>query len=125
MKVKFLGAVFAFFLVGCTSSVEVMQSYIGQPIELVMLQNGPPVNVFELGPNRRAFQWQVNRTGSYQVSSPTTAVVYTGSGVATVMGQTTSNVPYSRTCLYTLSATSRQGRWIVDGYQQPAANCMY
>ncbi|MGN6779017.1 hypothetical protein [Rhizobium sp.] len=35
-----------------------MKSYIGAPISRVMLDYGPPDNVYDLGPGARAYQWR-------------------------------------------------------------------
>ncbi|SDM36482.1 hypothetical protein SAMN05216328_108187 [Ensifer sp. YR511] len=46
----------AALLAGCAS--DTMKTYIGQPVESVIIDYGPPTNVLDLGWNERAYQAQ-------------------------------------------------------------------
>lgn len=43
-------------LAGCAS--DIMKNYIGQPVESVILDYGPPTTVIDLDQGERAYQWQ-------------------------------------------------------------------
>lgn len=45
-----------FALTGCAS--DIMKNYIGQPIELIVLDYGPPTTVVDLSQGERAYQWR-------------------------------------------------------------------
>ncbi len=47
-------------LTACASTV--MKTYIGAPITSVMLDYGPPDNIYSLGPGQQAFQWRKKKT---------------------------------------------------------------
>lgn len=46
-------------LSACASTV--MKSYIGAPISSVMLDYGPPDNIYSLGAGQQAYQWRKTR----------------------------------------------------------------
>ncbi|SDX40695.1 hypothetical protein SAMN05444385_107106 [Tritonibacter mobilis] len=109
------------FLAGCAS--QVMQGYVGKPISEAILDYGPPSHTLDLSDGRRAFQWKRTNSGMFPTTSPTSATIYGAGGSATVLGSTTTYVPYSNDCVYTLTAV-RQGRdYIVDGFRQPSLEC--
>ena len=119
---KFLGsAVFALSVAGCAS--QVMEGYVGKSIMEPMLDYGRPANVFDLGENRRAFQWSINDSSVMPITSPSTSTIYGSHGWANVSTTSTSYVPYSQTCLYTLTATRSGDDWIVDGFRKPTLMC--
>lgn len=121
MKRFVLGACLAFCVSGCAS--QILSSYVGGSIEEPILDYGPPVNVLELSDGRRAYQWRIAQSGVVPMSSPSTATVYGSGGYATAYGTTTTYVPYSQDCTYTLTATRQGNQWIVDGYRQPSLMC--
>lgn len=111
----------AFLLSGCAS--QIMQSYVGGSIQEPILDYGPPTNVLDLEDGRRAYQWRITSSGAMPVTSPTTATVYGSAGYATAYGTSTTYVPYSQECLYTLTAVQQGERWIVDGFRDPGFWC--
>lgn len=113
--------VLAAALSGCAS--QIMESYVGKSVKEPILDYGPPANVVELEDGRRAYQWRLTQSGAMPMSSPTYATVYAGGRVATAYGSTTTYVPYSQDCVYTLTARQQGGRWIVDGYRRPTLGC--
>lgn len=63
----FLVAGASLLLAACASTV--MKSYIGAPITSVMLDYGPPDNIYSLGPGQQAYQWRKNKTQAVAGSS--------------------------------------------------------
>ena len=118
---KKLFVLFAFVLSGCASAI--LESYVGKSITEPMLDYGRPTNVFDLGPDRRAFQWQRDYSGVVPITTPTTSTIYGSGGWASVTTNTTTYSPYSQSCLYTLTATRSGDDWIVDGYREPTFMC--
>ena len=108
-------------LAGCAS--EQLASYVGKPVTEPILDYGPPTSVLELGENRRAYQWARVNSGVVPITSPSYSTVYGPGGVATVNTTTTSYIPYSENCVYTLTATRSGDAWIVDGYRKPTLAC--
>ncbi|WP_417805849.1 hypothetical protein [Thalassospira lucentensis] len=94
-----------FVLASCTS--QMMNSYIGKSIKEPMLDYGPPINIIELDDGRRAYQWQVITSGMTAVSGPTT----------------TTYIPYSDSCIHTLTAKKTGDDYIVDGYRKTSFFC--
>src|SRR5690606_36017509 len=101
----------ALVLAACASE---MERYVGRSISEVMLDYGPPDDVFELSDGRRAYQWEVKKEGFRPVSGPRIGVgIGVGSGWRGGMwgGQVTTlntaYVPYSKTCRYTLISDKR------------------
>ncbi|WP_087207644.1 hypothetical protein [Yoonia vestfoldensis] len=119
MKNFVLGALV--ILAGCASAI--LESYVGKSITEPMLDYGRPTNVFDLGPDRRAFQWQMNTSGVIPMTTPTTSNIYGSGGWATITTNTTTYTPYSQSCLYTLTATRSGDDWIVDGFREPTFMC--
>ena len=108
----------------CGCATDVMKGYIGKLIQEPVLDYGPPANVIDLEDGRRAYQWQIDSSGVIPMSSPSTSTVFTGNGLATVTTQSTSYIPYSNSCLYTLTAVKQGERYIVDGFRQPSFDCL-
>ena len=110
---------------GCAS--QVMKGYVGQPIQAVMAERGPPAGAFDMPDGRRAFQWSLSR--SYVM--PTMA---TNIGQAYPIGnsvwwqqntQISGGQRIGGTCIYTLFARWNDGAnaWIIDGFQKPLRAC--
>lgn len=112
----------AFLVTGCAT--QVLQSYVGQPITEPILDYGPPTNVVELENGRRAYQWAIDSSGYIPITTPSTGTIYGSGGYATVTTTSTSYVPYSDRCIYTLIAVEQQDRWIVESYRDPSFMCL-
>lgn len=116
-KAFFVAIVLA--LTGCAS--DIMKNYIGQPVESVVLDYGPPTAVVDLGQGERAYQWR-------KIS--TNAVSGTSSGE---VRQTKHGTVYEETetpgyierqeCFYTFYARSSGGRWFITNFRQPKLEC--
>ena len=109
-------------LTGCAS--DIMQTYLGQPLEAAMARYGPPDASFDLPDGRRAYQWaEVSTT-----VSPGYAVTRTrrdgggGSATRTELSPPTTSV--SR-CFYTMYARQDPATrgWVFDSFEPPALGC--
>lgn len=113
---KVAAILFALVLSGCAS--EIMQGYVGRDITDVIVQYGPPSNVFEMPDGRVAFQWST----STPIIMPTTTTynVHDGYGYST----TTGGYVGDQTCVYTFFAqpNSQNSHTVVD-FQQPDIMC--
>lgn len=115
-------AVVATLLAGCADPV--WQGYAGQDVQSVVLDQGPPANVEQLSDGRRAYQWIVEYTGTRPVVSNTTTNVESDvAGSTTANATTTTYVPYTQRCLYTLIAIPRGSRWFVEGMRNGGPVC--
>lgn len=113
----FVAAMFA--LAGCAS--DIMKNYIGQPIESIVLDYGPPTAVVDLGQGERAYQWRKISTNVVSGSS-SSEVRHTKHGTEY---QTTETPGYveSQECFYTFYARASGGRWFVTSFRQPKLEC--
>lgn len=111
----------AVLLSGCAS--QVMESYVGKSIKEPILDYGPPINVVDLGANRQAFQWRIDSSGVIPMTTPSTATIAGTGGFATMQTTSTTYLPYSNSCVYTLTATKNGSDYIVDGYRKPRFEC--
>lgn len=112
----------ATLLAGCADPV--WQGYAGQEVQSVVLDQGPPANVEQLSDGRRAYQWNVEYTGTRPVVSNTTTNVESAvAGSTTANATTTTYVPYTQRCLYTLIAAPQGNRWIVEGIRNGGPIC--
>jgi hypothetical protein len=121
-KVLILAAVL--MIGGCAT--QVMQGYIGRPVQSAMASYGPPDVVFEMPDGRRAFQWVMTSSGVTPRQSYGQANIYAPPGAfAQVNTQTMTfgGNPYSMTCRYTMYATWNGSAWIFDSYEPPAFGC--
>lgn len=84
-----------------------MKGYIGQSIQEAILDYGPPINVIELGDDRRAYQWNITTGGVVPISGPTT----------------TTYVPYADSCIHTLTAKKSGNDYIVESHRQTHSFC--
>ena len=110
-------------LSGCASSGQ--GAYVGQSIDRVIFDHGQPDQVTATGPDRRDYIWQVHSAGVAPVNKP---VIRAENGfLAPGNAETSSDIagflPFSRTCTYTIAATSTDGDWIVDSVGGPADGC--
>lgn len=106
-------------LTACASTV--MKSYIGAPITSVMLDYGPPDNVYSLGPGQQAYQWRKNKTQAIAGSS-------SGEVRTTQRGEsyeTTVTPGYVERidCFYTFYTRNSGSEWYVTSFRQPSLEC--
>ena len=121
MKRLFTCLVAVSVLASCAS--DIMGSYVGKSITEPMMDYGRPADVFDLGGGRRAFQWSINSSGFMPITTPSYGTIYGSNGWASVTTNSTSYMPYSQNCLYTLTASQKGNDWIVDGYRKPTMMC--
>lgn len=108
-------------LAGCAS--DIMRGYVGKSITEPILDYGPPTNVLDLPDGRRAFQWSRTNSGILPMTTYNTSTIYAPGGLTRVTGSSTSYVPYSNTCSYTLFAKPQGSDWIIVGFRQPSLDC--
>ena len=108
-------------LSACAS--QIMEGYVGKSITEPMLDYGKPAHVFDLPDGRRAFQWKINNSGVFPMTSPSTGTIYGSGGWASVSTTTTTYVPFSNECVYTLFGKKSGKDWIVVGFMQPRVDC--
>ncbi len=120
-KLKIAAMALMFGVAGCAS--QVLESYVGKSVTEAMLDNGVPTAVFDLPDGTRAFQWKLDSSGVIPITSPTTTDFYGSGGWATATTTTTSYMPYSQTCNYTLLAKLSGEDWIVVGFRKPTLMC--
>lgn len=113
----------AILIIGCASTH--MKQYLGKDIREVIIDSGPPINAFDMGDGRRAFQFRWGG-GSFVVPQTTTAsgsvtsignsAWYSGSAISTGGGVITSEG-----CIITYFARWNKNRktWIVIDYRFP------
>ncbi len=124
LNIKLIIAVFSFFALTACASTH-MKQYISQDIREVVLDSGPPINVFDLTDGKRAFQFRWGG-GSYVVPTHTTTT-----GVVTAVGNnawyssssltTGGGVISSEGCIisYITSWDEARDAWIVTNYRIP------
>ena len=106
-------------LAGCAS--DIMKNYIGQPIESIVLDYGPPTAIIDVGQGERAYQWRKVSTNVVSGSS-SSEVRHTKHGTEY---ETTETPGYleRQECFYTFYARSSGGRWFVTNFRQPKLEC--
>lgn len=106
-------------LAGCAS--DIMKNYIGQPLESVVIDYGPPTEVLDLGPGERAYQWRKISTNAVSGTS-TGEVRDTRHGRRYIETETPSYVE-QKECFYTFYARSSGGRWYITNFRKPKLEC--
>ncbi|MBO0126031.1 hypothetical protein [Agrobacterium sp. OT33] len=106
-------------LTACASTV--MKSYIGAPITSVMLDYGPPDNVYSLGPGQQAYQWRKNKT-QVVAGSSSGEVRSTRHGERYEVSETPGFVERID-CYYTFYTRSSGNDWYVTSFRQPSLEC--
>ena len=120
-----LGAAFLLTLSGCAGSI--MNGFVGQPLQQVMVKYGPPANAFDMGDGRRAFQWAISKTFVTPTNASTTGNAY-GYGNSVTWTQNTQisgGVPITNSCMYTMYGrwNENTNTWIMAGYEKPKLMC--
>ena len=108
---------------GCASTH--MKQYIGEDVREIIIDNGPPINAFDIGDGRRAFQFRWGG-GAYEIPQTTTIAgssIATGnsiwySGTAITSG---GGVVASEGCILTYFTlwSEQKNAWIVTDYRVP------
>jgi len=123
-KIVFVG--FCLLLTQCARSI--MKSYEGKTIADVVIDYGPPINAFDMGDGRRAFQWNIQSNVVMPGHVSTTA---TGSGgFYTATSIVSPPTAFTQSCNYTMFATKNNSgaqnspvAWTVVGYAPPKLAC--
>ncbi|KJF73696.1 hypothetical protein [Agrobacterium arsenijevicii] len=106
-------------LAACASTV--MKSYVGAPITSVMLDYGPPDNIYGLGPGQQAYQWRKNKT-QVVAGSSSGEVRSTRRGERYEVSETPGYVERID-CFYTFYTRNSGGEWYVTSFRQPSLEC--
>jgi hypothetical protein len=112
----------AIALAGCVSQQEQQQknttaqldTWIGQSISTVVGAHGPPQASFDLGPNKKMFQWVIT------AQSP--RLVAPISGMAVTRGSQTQECRISLTATTSRTAPTLAD-WHITSYQWTGASC--
>lgn len=107
------------FLTGCMS--DTMRNYIGQPVESVILDYGPPVAVLELGRGERAYQWR--KISTNVVPGSTSGEVRDTRRGTRYEETTTPGYVEEQECFYTYYASMSGGRWYITNFRKPKLEC--
>ena len=118
---RYVAALGVVLLAGCAS--QVMQGYVGKSVTEPMLDYGRPTNVFDLPNGQRAFQWKMDVGGMMPMSTPSNSTIYGSGGWASVTTTSTTYVPYSNSCVYTLLGERSGKDWIIVDFRQPTMMC--
>ncbi|MBP8940283.1 hypothetical protein HW571_23550 [Agrobacterium genomosp. 3] len=106
-------------LTACASTV--MKGYIGAPITSVMLDYGPPDNIYSIGPGQQAYQWRKNKT-QVVAGSSSGEVRSTRHGERYEVSETPGYVERID-CFYTFYTRSSGSEWYVTSFRQPSLEC--
>ena len=122
MRSLFTALSAAMLLAGCSS--EIMQSYVGHPVQDVLLDYGPPANAFDMPDGRRVFQWVQTTSVTSPAYARTTGYVYNPGWVDTktqIYGGQTNTYE----CIYSLYAQwhDNSSAWIISGLKKPDFLC--
>lgn len=109
----------ALILTGCASTV--MKNYIGQPVESVVIDYGPPTAVLDLGWDQRAYQWRKISTNI--VSGSTSGEIRDTRRGQRYEETVTPGYVEEQECFYTFYARQQGGRWYVTNFRQPKLEC--
>ena len=104
---------------GCAS--QVMQGFVGRPIESVIARYGPPETRFDAGPGRRAYQWRQMREETVAGHSETREV--RRHGERRYETNETPGYVTRRECFYTLYTARDGDRWVVTDFEKPGISC--
>lgn len=106
-------------LTACASTV--MKGYIGAPITSVMLDYGPPDNIYSIGPGQQAYQWRKNKT-QVVAGSSSGEVRSTRHGERYEVSETPGYVERID-CFYTFYTRNSGSEWYVTSFRQPSLEC--
>ncbi|NLS01481.1 hypothetical protein HGP17_32000 [Rhizobium sp. P38BS-XIX] len=115
-----IGMLGVLLLVSACAS-QVMKSYIGAPISSVMLDYGPPDNVYDLRPGERAYQWRKQKT-QVVAGQSSGEVKETRRGRRYEVTETPGYVEQTE-CFYTFHARRSGSDWYVTSFRQPSLEC--
>lgn len=106
-----------------------MEGYIGQPVEQVMVERGPPHMILDMPDGRRAFQWVITSSMTMPTQTYGNANIYAPPGAFANVNYsqtTTGGQTLDQTCRYTLYGKFDPSRraWVVESFQKPSLMCL-
>ena len=116
---KVLAAAALLTIAACAS--DIMKNYVGQPVESVVLDYGPPTEIIDLGSGERAYQWRKIST-NVVAGSTSGEVRHTKHGTEYETTETPGYVERQE-CFYTFYARASGGRWFITNFRQPKLEC--
>lgn len=114
-----LGLAALSMLAGCAS--QIMKNYVGAPINSVMLDYGPPDNVYDMRPGERAYQWRRDKT-EVVAGSTSSETRRTRHGERYEATETPGYVQQTA-CYYTFYTRFTGAEWYVTSFRQPSLEC--
>lgn len=123
---RLLIATLALALAGCAT--QVLEGYVGKPIQSVMIERGMPSMILDLPGGRRAYQWTIVHVGVMPTTTYGQVNIYAPPGAfaqANYSQTTTGGQMLSDTCRYTLYARwdARVSSWMVESFEKPSWMC--
>jgi hypothetical protein len=109
----------AVMLTGCAS--QIMKNYIGAPISSVMLDYGPPYNIYKLSANEQAYQW--SRTKTQAIAGEYNGEVQETRRGERYKGTETPGYVEHTECFYTFFTRRSGPDWLVTSFRQPSLQC--
>jgi hypothetical protein len=126
----FILLLIAIFFSACTTQHAELDRYVDNDIQDVIAAYGQPVVAFQMEENRRDFQWVISSGDVPSYSISTGALLTSSEQIEPANDNETitpmfNNIPLMSECIYTLKTRRDDDteRWIVTGYQKPAAGC--
>jgi len=118
---KTISIIFLLLLAGCASTH--MKQYIGKDVLSIVLDEGPPENVFDLEDGKRAFQyyWGGGTFAMPQTTNVTANTTYAGNSAWTTATATTygGGVFSTKGCLITYIGVWNGTAWIIEDIHYP------
>ena len=112
-------------LTGCAS--QILKSYVGKDVREAVLDYGPATNALDLGQNKRAFQWVMDRSVTIPLTATTAGQVTNYGNTSWLNSNTTltGGQTINSECLYTLIASWNETMesWIVTEFRKPKLSC--
>ena len=122
---KRLAVIAAIALSGCATTA--MDGLVGQPLQVAMARYGQPQFVFDMPDGRRAFQWEMTRTGVIPQTTVSNANIYAPPGAFASVNSTSTTYgggTVTNTCRYTMYARMNGNAWVFESYEQPRLGCL-
>ena len=116
---------------GCAT--QVMEGFVGQPVQAGIARYGPPDYVFDMPDGRRAFQWRMESESvtPVQTYGNATTNLYAPPGAYasanTNFNQTTYGGQVVRqVCRYTMYArwNDASSAWVFESFEKPSLMCL-
>jgi hypothetical protein len=120
-----------FFIAGCTTSHEKLESYVGQDIQEVVADYGNPDVAFVMGNGRRDFQWTMKMSSSMPAQAISPGALTNPADQFNPDIEVSPLIPMyggqavASECSYIMIThwDEANKKWIVKAYQKPKSGC--